>query len=87
MYAGLVAGHLPRKIGNLLSVSASVWYDRPKLAYGPVKFSAPSIRHFAMNIIITKTFPNVIISAIHQNIIPPKFPTIQYISQLPTIDP
>ena len=76
--AGLVAGHLPRKIGNLLSVSVSDWYNRPKLAHDPVKFSARSISHFAMNIIIAKTFPNVTISAIRQNIFPPKFPAIQY---------
>ena len=60
---------------------------QPKLANGAVKFSAHSISDFAMNIIMAKTFPNVIISAIHQNIFPPKFPATQYISQLPIIDP
>ena len=55
--AGVVVGHLPRKIGSLFSVSASEWYDRWKLAHGPVKFPARSISHFAMNIIMAKTQP------------------------------
>ena len=54
--AGVAAGHLPRKIGSLFSVSASEWYNQSKLAHGPVKFSARSISHFAMNIIMAKAF-------------------------------
>ena len=52
--AGVIVGHLPRKIGSLFSVSASEWYDRWKLAHGPVKFPPRSISHFAMNIIMAK---------------------------------
>ena len=54
--AGTVVGHLPRKIGSLFSVSASEWYDRLKLAHGPVEFPARSISHFVMIIIMAKTF-------------------------------
>ena len=53
--AGVVVGYLARKIGSLFSVSASEWYDQSKLAHGPVKFTARSISHFAMNIIMGKT--------------------------------
>ena len=81
--AGVVVGLLSRKIGSLFSVFASEWYGRSKLAHGPVKFPASSVSHFAMNIIMAQTFstakiipPNVIISAIRQNIFPPKFPAI-----------
>ena len=53
--AGFIVGHFPRKTGSLFSVSVSEWYDWPKLAHNPVKFPAPSISHFAMNIIMAKT--------------------------------
>ena len=33
--AGVVVGHLPRKIGSLFSASVSEWYDRAKLASRP----------------------------------------------------
>ena len=56
-----------------------------QLAHGQVKFPVHSISHFAMNIIMAKTgstakvnFAKGHISAIRQNIFPPKFPAIRY---------
>ena len=76
--AGTVVGHLPRKIGSLFSVSASEWYDRLKLAHGPVEFPAHSISHFAMNIIMAKTFLSRQSKFRHNFSYPPKFPAIRY---------
>ena len=58
-----------------LHVSASEWYDRPKLAHGPVKFSARSISHFAMNIIMAKTFSTAKVNSAkcHNFSNPPKY--------------
>ena len=74
--AGVVVGHLPRKIGSLFSVSALEWYDRAKLAsHGPVKFPALSISHFAKNIIMAKTFSTAKVNSAkcHNFSNPPKY--------------
>ena len=67
--------HLLRKIGSLFSVSALEWYDRPKLAHGSVKFPARSISHFAMNIIMAKTFSTAKLNSAkcHNFSNPPKY--------------
>ena len=72
---GIVVCHLPRKIGSLFSVSALEWYDRPKLAHGSVKFPARSISHFAMNIIMAKTFSTAKVNSAkcHNFNNPPKY--------------
>ena len=72
---GVVVSHLPRKIGSLFSVSALEWYNRSKLAHGPVKFSARSISHFAMNIVMAKTFSTtkVNLTKCHNFSNPPKY--------------
>ena len=68
-------GHIPRKISSLFSVSASEWYDQSKLPHGPVKFPAHSISHFAMNIIMAKTFSTAKVNSAkcHTFSIPPKY--------------
>ena len=73
--AGIVVGHLPRKIGSLFSVSASEWYDRLKLAHIPVEFPARSISHFAMNNIMAKTFSTAKVNSAkcHNFSNPPKY--------------
>ena len=73
--AGFVVGHFPRKIGNLLSVSASEWYDWSKLAHGLFKFAVRSISHFAINIIMAKTFSTTKVNSVkcHNFSNPPKY--------------
>ena len=79
-----------RRNNDLLSFQLHLIIDfvvtERKLTHGPVKFPAHSISHFAMNIIMANTGstakvnpPNDILSAIRQNIFPPKFPAIRYI--------
>ena len=72
---GIVVGHLPRKISSLLSVSASEWYNQLKLAHSLVQLPAHSISHFAMNIIMAKTFSTAKVNSAkcHNFSNPPKY--------------
>ena len=75
MLLSLSATFRGRLAASSLHVSASEWYNRPKLVHGPVKFSACSISHFAMNIITAKTFSTIKVNSAkcHNFSNPPKY--------------
>ena len=72
--AGIVVGHLPRKIFTACSLFLHQGYHL-KIAHSPVKFPAFSISHFAMNSIMVKTFSTAKVDSTkcHNFSNPPKY--------------